>query len=263
MTASVPPGTARSEGRRWPAPSGIPRKLLEALSDLAGLTARVLGIPATLIRAGTASGPGTLAAYGDCENPDFTERLVISLRDNADEPFGDLILLDRSPIALPPEKARLAESLARQAAALMELGMQASQRPVSVEEQFRDILELVPDAMLLHAQGRILYANAAMVRLAGAGDAAALSGMPVTSVFAPEAREAAEGRVEDAYEKGLPTARRTYAFRRHDGKEIPLELASLAIRMEDRDCRLVVARDLSGREAAETRTRSVPETWTS
>jgi len=114
--------------------------LLDALSDLAGLAARGLGIPAALIRAGTASGPGTLAAYGDCENPEFTERLAISLSDHADETFGDLILLDRSPIALPPEKARLAEGLARQAAALLELGVQASPRPVSVEEQLaRDL----------------------------------------------------------------------------------------------------------------------------
>ncbi|MBW8890182.1 MAG: PAS domain S-box protein [Fibrobacteres bacterium] len=238
--------------------------MLDALTDLAALAARACGVPAVLIRTPD-SVFEAMAAFGDVHAADLANRLVIPVT-NDPESFGldtetcELVLLDRSPIALSPEKACLAEGLARQAGALLELGGnpggsggESGPETSLVDEQFRDILELVPDAMLVHAQGRILYVNSAMVRLAGAKDASALIGMPVTSLFAPESREAAEGLVEDAYEKGLPTTRRTYKFRRYDGKEIPLELASMALRLESGDCRLVAVRDLTSRvEAAET-----------
>ena len=252
MTASVPPkGSIRPEGRRFTTPAGISPRALEALGELAALAAVTAGVPAAALCAHLPGGPERVATFGDVAVA-YSHQDVFPVLDHAGCPLGEIHLLSHDPIVPSAEGRRLLPGLARQAAALLELG-RAAPSPSALEEQFRDILELVPDAMVLHAKGRILFANAAMAKLSGSPGGTALAGMPVTDLFSPESREIAESRVEEAYERGLPTARRIFRFRRHDGREIPIELASLGLRLEGEECRLVAARDISGRvEAAET-----------
>jgi PAS domain S-box-containing protein len=219
---------------------------------LASLAALACGVPACIIRHVNENGPGAVAAHGESANGRFDYRITFPVTDSLEKDLGDLTLLDRAPIALTPDRQRLAAGFARQAAALLESAYAEAWRYSPIDGQLRDILELVPDAMIIHAKGRILYVNTAVVKMAEARDASALIGLPLTDLFASETREFIESLMEDAYEKGLPTTRRAYRLKRHDGKEIPLDFASLALRLEGMDCRLVAIRDLSSRmEAAE------------
>jgi PAS domain S-box-containing protein len=254
VTAPVPPqGSISPGGRQALARCGLPQRTLDALTDLASLAALACGVPACLIQRRNGRDAETIAAYGPSANGNFGCPIAFPIKDSREREEGDLILLDRDPIALSPDKQRLAAGFARQAAALLESPREAGSHPSPVEAQLRDILELVPDAMILHAEGRILYVNTAVVKMAEARDASSLIGLPLPDLFAPETREFIESLMEDAYEKGLPTTRRAYRLKRHDGKEFPLDFASLALRLDGMDCRLVAIRDLSSRmEAAET-----------
>ena len=234
----------------------VPRQIhraLEALIDLTALAASVCNAPSAAIHLGLGEDRRQLAGFGNETGEDFPNQTVIPISDAGGRALGTLTLLDREVTEVSANQSRILSGIARQAAALLELGGNLVPHAAPIEDQFLDILELMPDAIMLHAKGRITFANSAMVKLSGAKGADAMVGKPIGALFAPESREAAESRVEDSYQKGLPTARRNFKYRRHDGREIPLEVASLAVRLHGEEFRLVVARDVSGRvEAAET-----------
>ena len=61
---------------------------------------------------------------------------------------------------------------------------------------FRAAVDLSPDAILMHANGRIVYANAAAARLLNAGDPAEIVGRAACDVVSSEFRDLARSRIE-------------------------------------------------------------------
>ncbi|HKP95416.1 MAG TPA: PAS domain S-box protein [Fibrobacteria bacterium] len=251
MTAPVPPrGSARSDGRKA---GSSPEIAAKALNDLACLAARICGVPSVAIHFLENGQPFLAAACGDEPIEAFPYKTVIPVDDGEGRALGTLTILNRSVTEISSEQGHVLAGLAGQAAALLELSGGVPARAAPIEAQFLDILELIPEAVLMHARGKVTFVNSAMLRLSASKDASDVVGKQVSSLFAPESREAVEGHVEEIYQRGLPTARRTMRYHRHDGKEIPLEVASMAIRLNGEESRLVVARDVSSRvEAAET-----------
>ena len=250
MTAPVPPrGSARSDERLNKRSQDITTK---ALNDLASLAARLCGAPSAAIHVQESGQSIPVAIYGDETGESFPHQTVIPMNDAEGRAFATLTLLNRTVTEVSAEKGQLLAGLAAQAAALLELGGGAPAKSAPIEDQFLDILELIPDAVIMHAKGKVTFVNSALLKLSASRVPADVIGKSVASLFAPESREAVEGRVEDVYQRGLPTARRTLRYRRYDGKEIPLEIASISIRLNGEECRLVVAKDVSSRvEAAE------------
>jgi PAS domain S-box-containing protein len=250
MTASVPSrGAAGSDLR----PGSVsPDVASNALSDLAALAARVSGTPSVHIHILQGDSSRRVAAFGNETGETFTHQTVIPVNDEQGRILGTLCLFDRSVTEVSPDQSQILAGLARQAAALIRLGGDSPRKVPAVEEQFEDILELIPDAVIMHAKGKVTFANSALLKLSGTRNAADVVGKPVASLFAPETREAVENRVEESYQTELPTARRIFRYRRLDGREIPLELASMAVVLAGEEYRLVVARDVSPKmEAAE------------
>jgi PAS domain S-box-containing protein len=249
MTAAVPPrGPARHDATRPQAASGVAHK---ALLDLAVLAAEVCGAPSAAIHSESAGDRRLIAACGDETGETFPFQTVIPITAGSGRPLGTLSILNRAVTEVSSDQSRLLSGLARQAAALLELGGESPAQAAPIEDQFHDILDLIPDAVIVHAKGKVIFANAAAARLSGARDVSELEGMPVASMFAPENREMVEGRIEDLYQRGLPTARRAVRYRRRDGKEMLLEAASLAIRLGGEECRMAVVRDMSFKVEAE------------
>ncbi|MDB5102868.1 MAG: hypothetical protein JWP91_557 [Fibrobacteres bacterium] len=249
MTAPVPPrGSALPGEQLSHLQSGIASR---ALADLTSLAARISGAPSAAIHVGD-DPPRIMASVGGETGESFPNQTVIPISDEKARVIGTLTLFDRAVTEISSDQSQILSGLARQAAALLELSGEAPRKVLPLEKQFRDILELMPDAILIHCKGRLTFVNSAMLKLSGTKDAADLIGLPAASLFATETRESVEGRIEDSYQSGLPTARRTLRYRRHDGKEIPLEVASMSVELDGEECRLVVARDVSPRvEAAE------------
>ncbi|MDB5048755.1 MAG: hypothetical protein JWO30_1826 [Fibrobacteres bacterium] len=250
MTAPVPPrGAALPDGRQTQSSRRIAEK---ALTDLASLAAAICGAPSAEIHILEAGQSLLAAAAGNETGEAYPYKTVIPVNNGNGLALGTLTILNHTVTELSADQGRILAGLASQAAALLELGGGAPIKTSPVEDQFLDILELIPDAILMYTRGKVTFANSALLKLSASGSASDIVGKPIFSLFAPEYREAAEGHVEEVYQRGLPTARRTLRYRRHDGKEIPLEVASISIQLRSEECRLVVARDVSGRmEAAE------------
>ncbi len=110
------------------------------------------------------------------------------------------------------------------------------------EQRYRQLLQLSPDAVLVHDRARVLFANAAAARLLGVADEHVLAGRDVDSFIGDGDREAPESRDGE-----VPTAssgRVRTTLTRSDGSPIDVELASSPCRYHDRDAVVVVARDI-------------------
>ncbi|MEO7427494.1 MAG: PAS domain S-box protein, partial [Fibrobacteria bacterium] len=224
----------------------------KAFTDLAALAARICGAPAATIQVHDNGFAHLLAAFGQVTDDAYPYRTEIPFEDAEGRLLGRLTLLNRAAMELSVDQAHILAGLAAQASALLRLSGGHFRPQASLEAQFLDILELVPDAVFMHAKGRFTWANSAALKLSAAGSLSDLIGKPIANVFAPETREAVEGRLEDVYQNRLATARRLLRYLRHDAQKIPVEVASIAIQLGGEECRLVLARNISSRvEAAE------------
>jgi PAS domain S-box-containing protein len=118
-------------------------------------------------------------------------------------------------------------------------------------ESFRKLVEQSPDAVLVHRQGKILFANKACVSLLGASSASELLGKPMFDFVHPDDRAAVRKRIQEHA--------RDFANVRHNetrlvglnGKETYTEVVACSITYLGQDSMQVAYRDISGRKEAE------------
>jgi PAS domain S-box-containing protein len=112
------------------------------------------------------------------------------------------------------------------------------------EERFRQLAELLPDALMVHWNETILYANEAMAALVGAASAEQLVGCSLAQVLAPDSLEQARGRMKRVLDGArVPVAE--LRVRRADGSEVPVASNGAAISWERGRAYLSVLRDIS------------------
>jgi PAS domain S-box-containing protein len=118
------------------------------------------------------------------------------------------------------------------------------------EGRYRQLVELSPDLVAVHAGGVIRYINAAGLALAGAATAAEMVGRPVRDFVHPASLPTVLERARQGQEerRGMPLAENT--FLRLDGREIALEIVSIPVEFEGQPAVQVVGRDITGRQRA-------------
>lgn len=123
------------------------------------------------------------------------------------------------------------------------------------EEQFRELVRVLPDGVVILADEHVLYANAFAARLFG-HDGQTLLGEPLQALVDGAGLEAVRAQLRGP----LPAAGNGHAMvagmRRADGGRFQAGLAMGEVRYGGRDCRLLIVRDLSEAE----RTRAALET---
>ena len=119
--------------------------------------------------------------------------------------------------------------------------------PAAIED-VRALLDHLPDAVVVHRDGIVRYANPAAAALAGLEGPAELLGRNVLGLVHPEDRAIARERIERVLNHGEVGSLRTERVLRADGTVLLAEI--LAIPFETREGRAVVAvaRDVTERE---------------
>ncbi len=119
------------------------------------------------------------------------------------------------------------------------------------EERYRSLVELSPEAIAVHAEGRIIFANSAALKLLGATSAKELIGKPVLDVIHPSFRNYVKERVQHALETGetLPLAEEK--FIRLNGDVIDVEITSQPINYSGKKAMQVFVRDITERKQYE------------
>ena len=113
------------------------------------------------------------------------------------------------------------------------------------EERYRALVELLPDLLLVHREGRILFANAAAARILGSTSAEALTGLALDELAMPESRERIRQRVA-ALAAGQPVGLIAHRLLKLDGSgPVDVESVSIPIEFDGSRAALTVARDIT------------------
>jgi PAS domain S-box-containing protein len=117
---------------------------------------------------------------------------------------------------------------------------------------FRKLVDLATEPMVVHDGTLIVYANRAAADLVGAPDEAALLGEPILRFVAPEDQPSVRVRARELLLRGGALAGNERAFVRLDGSRVDVETTGVALGGGQT---LVVVRDVSRRLAAERAAR--------
>jgi len=174
----------------------------------------------------------------------------ILVDDSRTEPFSEhdfwLAGLFAEQAAVALDNAQLREDARRELAAReqAEITLRESQ------EQYRLLVEMSPDPIAVHAEGRFLYVNPALLKLAGLQRADELVGRSALDIVAPADREAAAARIRLAYQTNEPVPLAEEHFVRADGTIAVVEVTARVITYQGKRAILTVGRDISSRRQA-------------
>ncbi|WP_292365825.1 PAS domain S-box protein, partial [Methanoculleus sp. UBA208] len=111
------------------------------------------------------------------------------------------------------------------------------------EERYRSLVELMPDAVVVHRDGIIVYANPACVRIAGAKSPEDVVGKPLDLFVSPEFRERIARYIRRMEREGTSTPLDEQELRTLDDRTIQVDITATPILYRGRPSIMVVFRD--------------------
>ena len=119
------------------------------------------------------------------------------------------------------------------------------------EERYQRLVELSPDAIIVHTEGSIVFVNGAGVRLLAATSSAELIGKPIINFVHADYRESVRKRIDQTLHENIEVPFAEEKFVRVDGVEIQVEVGAVPFIYENEPAVQVVARDISARKLIE------------
>lgn len=119
------------------------------------------------------------------------------------------------------------------------------------EERYRQLVEVSPEAIVVHSEGKILFANRAGVEIHGAKNIEEIVGKSVLDFQAPEARARIKERLKKVYEEGAQVPPIEVQLRGLDGKVRDVESTVGRIIFDGKVAGMSVVRDITERKQLE------------
>jgi PAS domain S-box-containing protein len=119
------------------------------------------------------------------------------------------------------------------------------------EERYRRLIDLSPDGIGVHHDGRIIFVNPALVQISGATQPEQLLGRPVLDFIHPDSREMVKRRMAYMLDTGAPAPFVEQKFLRLDGTPINVEVAAVPFRYQGLASVQIIARDITQRKRSE------------
>jgi PAS domain S-box-containing protein len=126
-----------------------------------------------------------------------------------------------------------------------------AQRLTESEERYRALVESSPDAIIVFAIDRILYANPAAVTLYGGGESISLVGMRIFDLMPPEFVSESAERIRQMYEEGRMTTPRIMKILTKRGETLEMEVRSTPVTFLGKKAIQSIARDVTERNLTE------------
>jgi diguanylate cyclase (GGDEF)-like protein/PAS domain S-box-containing protein len=119
------------------------------------------------------------------------------------------------------------------------------------EDRYRTLIEWSPEAILVHRQGKIVYANPAVIKLFGAPDAATLLATQTADLIHPDNRAAQAARMKSIInQEAIPPATES-RFLKFDGTVIDVQVQGTAIEYDGEPAIQVSIHDITERKKLE------------
>jgi diguanylate cyclase (GGDEF)-like protein/PAS domain S-box-containing protein len=123
-------------------------------------------------------------------------------------------------------------------------------RPGRAERRFRALVDLSPDAILMHSGGKFVYANRAAMELLRADRAERIVGLAPADLVAPDCRELAQARLQRLLPgKSVPPTEMRWL--RFDGTAVEVEVSASLLVAEGSISIQVFVRDITERKQAQ------------
>jgi PAS domain S-box-containing protein len=116
------------------------------------------------------------------------------------------------------------------------------------EARYRVLVEMSPDSIVVHRDGRIVFANSAALQLAGAKDAADLLGRSPLELVHESSRPIAIERIRSMMQEGKAAGRVEEVFVRLDGGTIDVEVLASPIVFHGHPSIQVIIHDITERK---------------
>ncbi len=135
-------------------------------------------------------------------------------------------------------------------------GLRAAREMAESESRFETLLEVLPDPVVIHQDGHPVFVNRAAMELYGAKSAEEMYASPIVERVAPTSREFVASRVGKMLSRGetVPLAEEQHL--KLDGTPFDVEVVAAPVTYDGRPAVEVVARDITGRKAAERALRA-------
>lgn len=130
------------------------------------------------------------------------------------------------------------------------------------EARYRQLVDLLPTALFVHANNMIIYGNPAFSQLMGAADLNELLGKSPFDILHPSSHAAVRQRQERLRTTGLAVPGCELLGLRLDGRTVPVYTVAAPITISGQQATLVALSDLTERERATELLRSVMESVT-
>ena len=119
-----------------------------------------------------------------------------------------------------------------------------------IEERYQRLVELSPDMIALHSDGKYIYMNPAGLRILGASSQEEIIGKSVSEIIHPESREVVKSRIQQL-EGGEDVPPIEEKFVRLDGTSVDVEVTAAPIPSRGKPMIQVLARDITKRKRTE------------
>jgi len=124
------------------------------------------------------------------------------------------------------------------------------------EQRYRSLVDHSPEAVIVYAEHRIVYANAAAATLFAAPSAGDLLGRLIFDLVHPDYHALTRERARRSQEEGQPSPLTHHKYLRLDGQAIDVEAVSTGITYRGRRAGQVLIRDVTDRMRAEEQLRA-------
>ncbi|MBN1563074.1 MAG: PAS domain-containing sensor histidine kinase [Anaerolineae bacterium] len=135
--------------------------------------------------------------------------------------------------------------------------IKAQQALQESETRYRTLVEMSPETILVHCQGKVVYINPAGVRLFGAAEARDLIGVPIMNFIHPDFHAQTRLRVEHVQLQGELMPFRELRLLRSDGQPFFAEATANRILYEGQIATQTLIHDITARKAAEQREKDL------
>jgi PAS domain S-box-containing protein len=119
------------------------------------------------------------------------------------------------------------------------------------QENYQQLVELFPEAILMETEGNIVFVNSAAVNLFGAKKATELLGKPLLDFVAPNSYGGVAEQFQNLRTNKQSIPLHEEHFLRLDGSLIDLEIVAAAVTYQGKPASQIVARDITQRRETE------------
>ncbi|TGK13975.1 PAS domain S-box protein [Leptospira fletcheri] len=119
------------------------------------------------------------------------------------------------------------------------------------EEKYRKLVEVCPDGIGLHSNGKLIYLNDSGLRILGYTSPQEVEGRSISDFVHPDSRALMAERIRKSLESKVQAAAIEEKFLRKDGTEVYVEVTGIAFQQRNSDFMQVIFRDISERKKSQ------------